>query len=369
MTQLIATYLFDIGGELSQEEVQNICSSIGEVKKEKISQIYTSYFIELGMTPIRTLTGEGSASVCGIQVDFRKYVKVMTFGVALIEFSFDFKRMLDFEELKNVVNCNSIAVSGSEKLLGRLAEEEFGRFMRAARGKFRQVYELPNMFDSYTIIVDEKLKSDDEICAALLNEAPGVLSSSIISGMMKRAVSYSKKDRVIVSNASSYIYSEEYPEDFINIIELSRIQLFELKIYDTILDKEMSKTYAMLETIPLTQSMLSLRLFSKGYKKLSDVALELMELRIELVDMIMDVMNSTKVTDDLSLAYLYRRVNEEFRINEWYESTKAKLEELENVYKMVIDRLDMLRTYTVEFLILVVIILELIIFAALGVFR
>jgi len=369
MTQLIATYLFDIGGELSSKEVQSICSSIGEIKKEKISQIYTSYFIEFGMTPVRTLTGEGSASFCGMKVEFRTYIKVMTFGVALIEFSFDFGRQLNFEELRNAANCKSFVANGSEKLLGRLAEEEFSKFMRAASGKFKQVYESPNMFDSYSIIVDEKLKSDDEICATLLNEPLGTLSREIIGGMTKRAVTYSKRDRVVVSNASSYIYSEEYPEDFINIIELSRIQLFELKVYDIILDREMGKTYAMLENIPFTQGMLGLRLFSRRHKKLSDVALELMELRIELVDMIKDVMNSMKVTDDISLAYLYRRVNEEFRISEWYESTKAKLEELWNVYKMVIDRLDMLRTYTIEFLILVVIVLEVVIFAALGAFR
>lgn len=367
MTQLIAAHLFDIGGELTPEELRKICESVGEIKKEKISQIYTDYFIQLGMTPVRSLTGEGAATICSMQVELRKYVKMTTFGAVLVEFSFDFKHSLSFEELRSAANCKAVTVSGREEQLIKLAREEFDRVILAAGGKFKQVYQPPSIVDSYRIIVDEKPKSEEEICAALLNENLGTLSSGITAGIMKRAVSYSKRDKVVVSNLSSYIYSEEYPEDFINIIELSRIQLFELKIYDTILDKEIGKTYAMLETIPFTQGILGLRLFSKSYKKLADVALELMELRIELVDMVMDVMNSTKVTDDISLAYLYRRVNEEFRLNDWYESAKAKLEELEDVYMMVIDRLDMLRSYTIEFLILVVIVLEVVIFVALGI--
>lgn len=367
MTQLITTYLFDIGGELSLEDVREICEATGEIKKEKISQIYTDYFIELGMTPVRTLTGEGTATICGMHVELKRYIKAMTFGVVLIEFAFDFKRLLGFEELRDAANCKYVTVEGMEEQLIKLAGDEFSKVILLASGKFKQVYEPPSIVDSYRIIVDERLKSGEEICAVLLNEGLGVLSDGIIAGMTKDAVTYSKKDRVIVSNASSYIYSEEYPEDFVNIIELSRIQLFELKTYDTILDKEIGKTYGMLETMPFTQGILGLRLFSRNYKKLSQVALELMELRIELVDMIMDVMNSTKVTDDISLAYLYRKVNDEFRLNDWYESARSKLEELEGVYKMVIDRLDMLRSYTVEFLILVVIVLEIVIFVALGV--
>ena len=367
MSYLIATYLFDIGGELGPEEVQRICRSIGEVKKEEISEIYSGYFVELGMIPVRTLTEEGTAILCGMETEFKRYIKAMAFGAVLIEFSFNFKRRLSFEELKGVFNCRSILVAGVEEELIKLAADEFSKVMLLASGKFKKVYDPPSIIDAYHILVDEELKSDEEICALLLNEDIGILGSSIVGGMMKRAVSYSKKDKVVVSNSSSYIYSKEYPADFINIIELSRIQLFELKIYDTILDKEIGRFYAMLETAPLTQGILGLHLFSRSYKKLSQVALELMELRIELVDMIKDVMNSMKVTDDISLAYLYRRANQEFRVNEWYESTKDKLEELEDVYKMIIERLDMLRNYTIEFLILVVIILEIVLFVALGV--
>lgn len=367
MTYLVVAYLFDIGGELSSIEVQRIAATIGEVEKEGISEIYTDYFVELGMAPVRTLVDEGSADLGGLPVKFRRHIKLMTFGVVLVEFSFSFNQHINFETLREAMACKTLNIDGVEKRLMDIAENDFDQAMLEARGKFKQLYDPPEIMDSYRFVVDDNLRTDDEICSLLMGKDLGTLSKSIIKGMMKGSVSQTKKNKLVISNTSSYIYSDDYPEDFINIIALSRVQLFELKVYDIILDKRIARFYTMLETLPFRQDSMRMRLFSGSYKKLSNVAFDLMELRIELVDMVKDVMNSMKVTDDMSLAYLYRAANHEFRIDEWYEGVRAKLDELEYVYRIIIDRHEMLRTYDVEFLILLVIILEIFIFMALGI--
>ncbi len=40
---------------------------MGEIKKERISDIYTDYFIELGMTPVRALVEERDVEFAGLK--------------------------------------------------------------------------------------------------------------------------------------------------------------------------------------------------------------------------------------------------------------------------------------------------------------
>lgn len=145
------------------------------------------------------------------------------------------------------------------------------------------------------------------------------------------------------------------------------MQLFELKVYDFILDRRIGSTYAVLEGIPKGGGILGLRLFSEKHRKLSEVAYDLMEMRIELVDSIKDVMNSMKVTNDIFLAFLYRRVNEEFRLEDWYGSVRSKLEELGRAYSMVVDSQEMMKSTTLEMWIVILILLELVVLLILGI--
>ncbi|MEK6978557.1 MAG: hypothetical protein AABX40_09235 [Candidatus Hydrothermarchaeota archaeon] len=360
MTKLVHVFIYDVGGELTPRDARDLCAAAGEIKTERISELYTDYFIELGMIPVRALVEEGEAEVEGRKVRLATYVKVMVFGVVMIEFVLDFGISLGTEELKAVAWSDRLKIGGKEEKLQELARAEFERIMALPVRRFRKTYEPPEFVDIYRIVVDREPRSKETICSIILNEDEGLLSPDLVAGMMRNASSYSKKDAVVVSTTSSYIYSEAYPEDEINLIELSRVQLFELKVYDIILDREMGRAYSLLEGTPLKR--LRFRVFSGDYRRLSQVAFGLMELRVELLDLIKDVMNSTKVTSDTYLAYLYRRVNREFRIEEWYEGTKSKLEELEDVYTMAIDRLEMHRSYTLELLILIVIVIEVLLF-------
>ena len=100
MTQLISIFIYDVGGEFSSKDVKSICECIGEVKKERISDIYTDYFIELGMTPVRALVEERDVEFAGLKAALKKYLKVLVFGVVLVEFQFDFRKPLNFQKLR-----------------------------------------------------------------------------------------------------------------------------------------------------------------------------------------------------------------------------------------------------------------------------
>jgi len=205
-------FIYDVGGEFNSKDIRNICECMGEVKKERISDIYTDYFIELGMTPVRALIEEREVDFAGLKASFKKYLKILVFGAVLVEFQLDFRKPLNFQKLREAASYETLVIENQPKRLADIAREEFDRVVASAKGKFKWAYEIPNFVDNYKIIVDEKLKSKREICAVVLDEDPETLGENIIEGMTKSAVRYSKKDAAFISNTSSYIYSEEFPE-------------------------------------------------------------------------------------------------------------------------------------------------------------
>lgn len=358
MPKVVYIHIYDIGGELEAKDVGEIAKALGEPRKERISEIYTDYFIELGMSPARSLVKETNAGFMDKQGRLSVYVKLMSLGVVLVEFVFDLEPQISLATLRALAWTDDLTIDGKTTKLTELSRELFTKCVDISKPFVKKAYSAPDFVDVYRIVVEEAPRPSREITSVLLNEEKGELSKPLVKRLEENTVSYSKDDKVVFTGISSYVVSKTYPEDVINIIELARIQLFELRIYDVILDKNIDRAYSLFEEVPKRRSILGVR----EHGTLSEIALEIRGIRIDLMDTVTDIMNSTKVTNDIYLAYLYRHVSGEFRVSEWHEGVRLKINELEGLYSMVIDRLDMLRSYTLEFLILVLILIEFIFF-------
>ncbi len=366
MPKVVYIHIYDIGGEFEARDIGEIAKSLGEPRKEKTSDIYTDYFIELGMSPVRALVKEMDAGFMDKQGRLSVYVKLMGLGVVLVEFVFDFETPISSAALMALTWTDTLTVGGEAVKLTDISRELFNKCVETSKPFIEKVYSTPDFVDIYRIVVEEEPRPGREITGILLNEEKSVLSKSLVKRLEENTVSYSKDDKVVFTAISSYVVSKTYPEDVINIIELARIQLFELRVYDVILDKRIDRAYSLLEEVPKAKGFLTLRPFSREHGKLSEIALEIRGIRMDLMDTVTDILNSTKVTNDIYLAYLYRHVSEEFRVGEWHEGVRLKINELEDLYSMAIDRLEMLRSYTLEFLIFALILLELIFFIVIG---
>jgi hypothetical protein len=141
---------------------------------------------------------------------------------------------------------------------------------------------------------------------------------------------------------------------------LSFAQLYELKIYDKLLDKFIDKCYEALEDMSVSYSFIRLHIFSKRYKRASARIFDLLKLNVGLVEVVQNISNSTKVTDDYYLSRFYRSFLSEMQFFEWFTNVKNKLSEIQEIDSMVLERVDVVRSTMLEFWIVLLIVFEIV---------
>jgi len=99
---------------------------------------------------------------------------------------------------------------------------------------------------------------------------------------------------------------------------------------------------------------------SKRYRDLARAAGEIAECRVEVTDLVEDMRNILKFTGEWYLGKLYRIASERFRISDWLSLVDRKIGQLQELYGMAMERVDVHRATTLEFLIVLLIVFEIV---------
>jgi len=192
------------------------------------------------------------------------------------------------------------------------------------------------------------------------------LSGKETEDALKFYLSYSEDDIVIVDWYSALMSGAvNYMDELEHMIELARIQLLELKTYDKLLDMRLERAYDSLHAV-FTRPRVGMTWGRRWYGKLALAAGELAEWRVEVTDLVEDMRNILKFTGDWYLGKLYRISSERFHIQDWLTLVDKKLGQLQELYAMAMERVDVHRAMTLEFLIIVLIIIEVILAIVIG---
>jgi hypothetical protein len=127
-------------------------------------------------------------------------------------------------------------------------------------------------------------------------------------------------------------------------------RLLELRYYDDVLDKELSRIYDAIESRRTATPLL----FSP-YKKLMR---ELMLTLIELTEFIERVENSIRIVGDTYLARVYEASVGALRIGPWQAQVTRKLRLLNQTYELLKGEVDTARALTLEAMIVGLIVFE-----------
>jgi hypothetical protein len=176
------------------------------------------------------------------------------------------------------------------------------------------------------------------------------LSKNEVDDALKPYLSYSNEDIVVVDWYSALISGAvEYTDDLVRMIELALVQLLEFKTYDRLLDLRASRAYECLRTVFKKPRMGVLR-GGGTYGELIRTTGELAESSIEIMDFLEDARNISKLTGEWYLGKLYRLASERFRISDWLALVDRKLNQLQGLYSMAMERVDVHRMMTLEFM-------------------
>lgn len=220
---------------------------------------------------------------------------------------------------------------------------------------------LADLIEDYYLFIFEKLDaplSAEELVANHRAELAQALrfekiklSRSQQDEALAQNISYYEHDVTLIDWNAAVIYDPDY-EDTANVLELLNVELLEARYIDRQLDKRISEYASLVRKriewpIPLRTP----------YRKAIE---DLAELRLESSLLSERVENALKLVGDLFLARLHSAAAKRFYLQEWETTISRKLEIISDFYDLMNDRLHTVQSQTLEVIIVVLILVELI---------
>ncbi|MFN4132891.1 MAG: hypothetical protein ACK4GQ_00750 [Candidatus Hadarchaeales archaeon] len=362
--RLIFQYLYDVGGDIEMEKIPKEKFTLVERPKKRGDRILAPRHEEVGLIPLEVDLG-------AVKIDKHRAMvegKIFSIGVVEISISVEFRK-LTFDGLIRLTGLNE----GKVKFEGKDVDfDEIPlKFMMDVKKEISKIIvhpyptvEQPQVYTTVVITESDPRLDAQDFLTKFRKQTAGVLrgekewrelSGKEVEDALKAYLSYTDDDIIIVDWYSSLISGAvDYMDDFLGILELALIQLLELRTYDRLLDIKTTEAYLATRTLVRKRPGF---VWGRQYMGLMRTMRELAEFRIEITDLIEDARNIQKLTGEWYLGKLYRLAGERFRISEWLTTVDRKLERLEDLYGMVVERIDIQRSTSMEILTLLLIFL------------
>jgi hypothetical protein len=178
-----------------------------------------------------------------------------------------------------------------------------------------------------------------------------VLSDGERSEVLQSAMSYYPNDLVVVGWNAAFVYdSAAGSETTMQLLEYANSQLLEFRHYDDLLTRELAGVYDSLEK---TSSLIGRWRLPREASRLQTVLLDVTELT-ERAD------NAIKFLSDMFSARLYRLAASKIGVPDYKSLAQEKLRTAEDLYRFLIDEFHQSRTFVLESLVVLILLIELV---------
>ena len=194
-----------------------------------------------------------------------------------------------------------------------------------------------------------------ETIAQLLRGERSPLSAEERDEILRHRISYFADDLVIPTWNSAFIRdTESGAQGAIEILEFANSQLLEFRYYDQLLDAELERIYPQLQRQGLLYNWLARR-YSRAVRQVHSLFIDVNELtdRTE---------NALKIVGDVYAARLFALAAARLGLDQWKASVQEKLRTLADIYRFAVEQTSMARGEFLEFLVVVILVIELVLF-------
>jgi hypothetical protein len=340
----VGLFLFDICEEIRLEELGSILGArrLGEgLKHAAAEQLFFERppVVEEGQFP-----GEAQARV---------RVKYYDYGVLSVLFEFPFAG-----EWTDLITLSSRWISGTD--LPSRAEEIAKEKIARARPALVKPY--PSwLSEDYFIFFMREIAGNPS--ASQLLSACGQQISQVVRGenavlsdderreVLQSAMSYYPNDLAVLGWNAAFVYdSAAGSETTMQLLEYANSQLLEFRHYDDIMTHELARVY---DTVGQRSSLINRWRLPREASRLQTVLLDVTELT-ERAD------NAIKFLSDMFSARLYRLAASKIGVPDYKSLTQEKLRTAEDLYRFLIDEFHQSRTFWLETLVVLILLIELI---------
>jgi hypothetical protein len=348
--QLIGLFSFDVGYEIDLSRVRALAGEgeRAEMRGRRAAPAHLAY----AMPPVQLGLGSREVALGDATVTAAAGARVHEFGAVTILL----QTPLDLELDALPALTSTLTGAGPLEDTARgLLEGLFTR-IQPAIGKPGL---NPFVEDYYVVQVDrfvppvtiqDLLAREQRTLAAALRCEASPLSDAETADVFRTQLSYYPDDLVVTEWNVALVVDDVDYADTVNVLEHLNVQLLELRFYDDVLDRFMTEAFARATALPR-----GVPLLHRPYRR---AVAELAAIRLDVAGIVERVHNALKLSGDLYLAKVYARTAERLALRAWEESVERKLDVLDQIHSLLLERATTARAEALELTIVLLIVTE-----------
>jgi hypothetical protein len=280
-------------------------------------------------------------------------VKYYDYGVLSVLFEFPFAG--EWPDLISL-SCRWISATDLPSRAEEIAHEKLAR----ARPALEKPYNKWLSEDYFIFFMREiagnptaaqLLSSCGQQIAQVVRGENAVLSDDERREVVQSGMSYYPNDLAVLGWNAAFVYdSAAGSESTMQLLEYANTQLLEFRHYDDLLTRELARVYDSLEK----------RAALIGRWRLPREASRLQTLLLEVTELTERVDNAIKFLSDMFSARLYRLAATKIGVPDYKSLVQQKLQTSEDLYRFLIDEFHQSRTFWLEFLVVLILLIELV---------
>lgn len=349
--RLFGLFAFDVGYEIDLSRARQLTTpnEAPVLERRRAAPAHLGYTTP----PLRIDLGSREVTIGGQPTRATAHGTLHEFGAITITLRID----LDFQISSLPPLTASLASTGSLEnsarlLLNELYERVLPAIVKPGLNAFIEDYYVIQCDRIEAMTIDDFLVSNRAALASTLRCEAAALSSAEIDDVLRNRLSYYPDDLILTEWNVAFIVDPDF-KDAVNILEHLNVQLLELRYYDAVLDRHVANSY---EVSAKPARFLPLH---RPYRRTIE---ELSTIRIDVATVVERVHNALKLSGDLYLAKIYSRTAERLGLVAWEKSIADKLDVLQQMYNVLVQRVTTARAELLELTIIVLIAVEIVLF-------
>ena len=346
--------LYDVADGLDLERARALVKAEGSsrlrLKREG------SEYVQLSSPPLTLDLGARTLLVGGAPVEVRVSARLFHHGAVSVCARVPVPAGATLESLVPVAD-----ELYDSTLVDALCLDEVGKL----RTILTEAFDDPHLWEqheAYTVLFVTAMEGAPATGAQLLAEpvlARLVMGESLAPQLslaetrevLEHAWSYTPHDLAVVEWNAAFLLEPSGSEDLVDLLEIANAQLLELRYYDMVLDAELGRVH---------QAIQRKRPGSLLFSPYKELLRQLMLTLIELSEFIERIENALKIVADVYLARVYEGSVKQLRIAQWTEQVSRKHRLLQQTYALLKGEVDTGRALTLEVMVVVLILFEIV---------
>ena len=209
--------------------------------------------------------------------------------------------------------------------------------------------------DAHGETAETLLGAHGPVIAQLLRAEREPLSGQERDEVLRHRISYYATDVVIATWSSALVYDTPAGvAGVLEILEFANSQLLEFRYYDQLLDAELARIYASLQTAGWRYSWIGGR-YARAARQVHSLFIDVNELTDKAE-------NALKIAGDVYAARVFGMTAARLGLDQWKGSVREKLKTVDDIYRFAVERTAITRGEFLELTIVVLIVLEIVLF-------